>query len=246
MKCLLLHVGAQSNSWDYSSYPLHASIHFCCQPLEDICTHFPGLPQGVVTYMSPVEAFATDVIKIYTSRKYGHPGVPIFTRFWGPCCDYRNPLLLVTGSMVRVDTDGSYGSSRRIKCKWVSIYKVAKSGRESISLKEIENGRSREKLIQASEFHTGKWVSSEKMHLFQGKKYQVHLSSTPVQSNDGRGGHAWWDDLGRCKTCLNWEDTGLWTVLITGFLISHSQTRFWMGSGYARPVVSMPSSSDSS
>jgi len=27
MKCLLLHVGAQSNSWDYSSYPLHASSY---------------------------------------------------------------------------------------------------------------------------------------------------------------------------------------------------------------------------
>jgi len=32
-----------------------------------------------------------------------------------------------------------------IKCK-MSEYKVAKSGGESISLKEIENGRSREKL----------------------------------------------------------------------------------------------------
>ena len=27
MKFLLLHVGAQSNSWDYSSYPLHASSY---------------------------------------------------------------------------------------------------------------------------------------------------------------------------------------------------------------------------
>ena len=53
------------------------------------------------------------------------------------------------GSMVWVDTDGSYGFSRRIKCK-MSEYKVAKSGRESISLKEIENGRSREKLRAAT------------------------------------------------------------------------------------------------
>jgi len=35
----------------------------------------------------------TGVIKIYTPRKYGHPGVPIFTWFWGPRREYRDPLL---------------------------------------------------------------------------------------------------------------------------------------------------------
>ena len=43
--------------------------------------------------------------------------------------------------MVRVDTDGT-GSVLKRK---MSEYKVAKSGGESISLYEIENGRSREK-----------------------------------------------------------------------------------------------------
>ena len=43
--------------------------------------------------------------------------------------DYRSTLTVATGSVV--------------KCK-MSDYKVEKSGEESISLKEIENGRSRE------------------------------------------------------------------------------------------------------
>ena len=87
------------------------------------------------------------------------------------------------------------------------------------------------RIMQLYIINTGKWVSSEKMDLFQGRKYQIHPSSTSVQSNDCRGSHAWWDDLGRCKTCLNWVETGLWTAHVTDLLISHGQTPFRMGSG---------------
>ena len=37
------------------------------------------------------------VMKIYTPRKYGHPGVPIFTWFQGPRHDYRNSLQYANG-----------------------------------------------------------------------------------------------------------------------------------------------------
>jgi len=58
----------------------------------------------------------TGVIKIYTPRKYGHPGVPIFTWFWGPRREYRDSLL---PAKIRdaSDTGGTGSVSRHVKCK---------------------------------------------------------------------------------------------------------------------------------
>ena len=60
--------------------------------------------------------------------KYGHPGVPIFTWFWGTRRDYRDPLLLATGGTGRRWRYG-FSSQDVSNARWVSIKCQKQAGR---------------------------------------------------------------------------------------------------------------------
>jgi len=77
------------------------------------------------------------VIKIYTPRKYGHPAGSPYSR------DFGDPIVIIGTPFAGDWRTLTVATGSVLKCK-MSEYKVAKSGEESISLNESENGRSRE------------------------------------------------------------------------------------------------------